>query len=280
MDLIFFEQIKNRTVRDLYWLIFEPSPLLRMPVAFDLPLFPSELYEEWKMKSYDYFEKLEHAPKQLNQFVDRPKNKRLGFYCESLFSFFLQTFPGIELWAQNIQIIEAKQTLGEIDFIFTWQDKVFHVELAVKYYLLLPGLSAMSASNWIGPSRKDNLYKKLSKVQERQLSLGKHVSITKRLPSSFEDRIDSFLLLKGNFFQRPSAESRCDFLNKTPNFYFFEKEMIGETVNFLDRPNWMSSFYDSYQTAWGIEINSIEKPAMIKRQDGSTAFLVPDNWND
>jgi hypothetical protein len=63
---------------------------------------------------------------------------------------------------ENIQVIEDKKTIGEIDFII--EDKntkqVIHMELAYKFYLFDPSISSEPINNWIGPNRDDSLQEK------------------------------------------------------------------------------------------------------------------------
>lgn len=276
MDRAFLLSLKSQVVKDLYWLLFEPSPLKEVPDPFTIPLFPESLHREWSLNSTEYFRKLDQSPHSIERFVSRQKNKRLGFYCESLLSYFFQTYPGITLWLQNIQLQENKRTIGEIDFVISWKGKPYHLELAVKYYLLLPSSNPQIASNWIGPSRKDDLHKKLTKVQHHQLPLGKHQSIQKRLPDAISEPLTSYFLFRGHFFVHDDI--KATFLNKEVSRYYFEEEVNRELCQVLKRPNWLGSLKTPFKEKEASKI-SIDRPQLVKFKNEENSFVVPQNWN-
>tara|TARA_B100000508_G_C11465884_1_gene282575 strand:- start:59879 stop:60730 length:852 start_codon:yes stop_codon:yes gene_type:complete len=283
MNYDFFHSLENRTVKDLYWLLFKPKPLVSCPKPFDVPFFPEEIIKEWEPLSCKFFEQLDEHPQDIERFVQRKKNYRLGFYAEALLSYFFQSFNKTELILQNFQIRDEKQTLGEIDFIVKYNERVFHIELAVKYYLLLPNGDPAVPENWIGPSRKDNLHKKLRKVQDNQLGHGEHQSVRKEVPSEFRDKIESYFLFRGQFFKNDSNDT-SDVARNSLNYYFLNKIDLDQDMIILQRPNWLSSIdsqknqtesYSKQNTA------TFERPQLVKiRNHKEIAFIVPENWND
>lgn len=74
--------------------------------------------------------------------------------------------------AQNLQIVQDKITIGEIDFLI--EDiktaEKFHVEMVYKFYLYDPSIET-EIEKWIGPNRKDSLHQKIIKLKEQQLPL-------------------------------------------------------------------------------------------------------------
>ena len=74
---------------------------------------------------------------------------------------------------ENIQIIDGKKTIGEIDFIIEElkTKALIHMELAYKFYLFDPSISSEPINNWIGPNRNDSLREKLDKLKQKQLPL-------------------------------------------------------------------------------------------------------------
>ena len=60
----------------------------------------------------------------------------------------------------------AREPLVHLILIQT-PDDVLHLEVAVKYYLCLE--NSQDWVDWIGPSRRDHLGKKLTKMRDRQL---------------------------------------------------------------------------------------------------------------
>lgn len=282
MNYDFFHSLRNNKVKDLYWLLFKSSPLKKCPQEFEIALFPEEIIQEWERDSTDYFRILDSSPSSLFDFVDRKKNYRLGFYAESLLSYFFQTYPKIQLWIQNIQITNEKQTIGEIDFVIEWDEQILHIELAVKYYLLLPQENQYIAKNWIGPSRKDNLEKKLKKIQEHQLPLGKHEKLLATLPDAFKGKIQSYFLFRGQFFANDVVY--CDYLNREPLKYYFNKAIKNnkeEIEEILIRPDWLSSI-DRFSQIKENSLNNetFNRPQMVKFSHKKVGFVVPDDWND
>lgn len=105
--------------------------------------------------------------------VTLPNNLRLGHLAEQVVSHCITASASYSILHQNIQIREGKQTVGELDFILKEEDtqKVVHVEMAYKFYLYDPSVSAVVMNNWIGPNRNDSLSEKLKKLKERQFPL-------------------------------------------------------------------------------------------------------------
>jgi hypothetical protein len=282
MNYDFFHSLQDNKVKDLYWILFKSSPLKKCPQEFEIALFPEEIIQAWENDSANYFRLLDSSPASLHRFVDRKKNYRLGFYAESLLSYFFQTFSKIQLWVQNFQITNDKQTVGEIDFVIEWKDRIFHIELAVKYYLLLPQENQYIAKNWVGPSRKDNLEKKLKKIQSHQLPLGKHEKLLSLLPKAFKSIMQSYFLFRGQFFANEKVD--CDFLNREPFNYIFNRTITNseeQIVKILNRPDWLSSIDRISQSdVENTNDDSFNKPQMVKFSSNKVGFIVPDDWND
>ena len=72
---------------------------------------------------------------------------------------------------ENVQIIEDKKTIGEIDFIIEniTTKQLIHMELAYKFYLFDPTISSETVNNWIGPNRNDSLKEKLEKLASKDV---------------------------------------------------------------------------------------------------------------
>lgn len=104
--------------------------------------------------------------------INFPDNEVLGKRVERLFAYYIHKHPDYELIAQNIQIIDHKITIGELDFIIKNKitTKTIHVELVYKFYLYDPSIQK-DLERWIGPNRKDRLIDKLHKLKEKQFPL-------------------------------------------------------------------------------------------------------------
>jgi len=102
-----------------------------------------------------------------------PTNIRLGHLAEKIVSELIKASANFNVLYENIQLIEEKKTIGEIDFIIqeTASKKVIHLEMAYKFYLFDPTMSSEAINNWIGPNRNDSLREKLDKLKRKQLPL-------------------------------------------------------------------------------------------------------------
>ena len=100
------------------------------------------------------------------------KNQRLGKLVETFVFSHLQHQDGVSWICDNLQIQDGKQTVGEIDALYTHEDRTIHLEIVYKFYLYdtLKHYSGPLAY-WIGPNRKDSLLYKLDKLHFKQFPL-------------------------------------------------------------------------------------------------------------
>lgn len=114
-----------------------------------------------------------------------PTNVRLGHLAEKVVSELIKLSTNYNVLYENVQVIEDKRTVGEIDFIIEEikTRQVIHVELAYKFYLYDPSLSSEPINNWIGPNRNDSLKEKVAKLKSKQFPLLYHDCAK----SAFED---------------------------------------------------------------------------------------------
>jgi hypothetical protein len=109
-----------------------------------------------------------------------PASSRLGHFAEELF------FKGISIdtritMIRNVQVIDDKTTLGELDGVLMLGDSACHVEFCYKIYLLDTD-ETNEYTAWIGPNRRDALHQKVEKLKTKQLPLFNH-PITQNLLS-------------------------------------------------------------------------------------------------
>jgi len=105
-----------------------------------------------------------------------PTNIRLGHLAERIVSELIKASSNYKMRYENVQLLEGKRTIGEIDFILEEAEakQLIHMEFAYKFYLFDPSLSVEPISNWIGPNRNDSLKQKLEKLKEKQFPLLYH----------------------------------------------------------------------------------------------------------
>ena len=198
-------QLTSPHVRHLFWCIQSPS-LARLN---NIPSWEIDLNEQLKT----WFTQLDQNPDQLQNYLNHHEHKLLGTYFECLFQFFFKHAPNWQLVAHNIQIIEDKQTLGELDIIAHHQannraKEEYHLELAVKFYLQHPDHTGLEANHWLGPQSRDRLDLKLNKLSQKQFPFLAHQSVKdalekKGLPLPSQQR----LILKGYLFSRWGQKS-------------------------------------------------------------------------
>ena len=210
---VHYSHLQHRPVRDLAW------ALLQAPLFRAVPQLP----ESWLQTSWldnnlpAWLNHLDNQPEALLAHLKDQRATRLGIYFEQLLSFYFSYYPRFELIAKNLQVNDAKRTLGEYDFIvLDHNDKqYYHYEVAVKFYLGYPteqqALANSIAKNralhnwhlWIGPNKKDSLAIKMNHLREHQLPLA-HTNAGKAALRSIgleDSTIHSKLLLTGCLYQ-------------------------------------------------------------------------------
>jgi hypothetical protein len=124
-----------------------------------------------------WLRQLDAQPQPLQAWLERSPTRRLGLYFESLWQFFLETDPLVELVAHNLPVRTNGRTLGEFDCLYYCYERGRHVhlELAVKYFLGIDESSHTDSSYWQlwwGPNTADRLDLKVNHLMERQIQLG------------------------------------------------------------------------------------------------------------
>jgi len=179
-----------------------------------------------------------------------PTNLRLGHLTEKIVAELIKTSSNFKLLHENVQIIEGKQTVGELDFIVVdkKKDRIIHLELAYKFYLFDPNISNDPIYNWIGPNRSDSLVEKLVKLKEKQFPLLYHTGTKDKLHPLNVDEIEQEICFLISLYvplkERYNFSSA--FRNAIKGFYLnledFEKSNHTKKHYYLPR-----------KTEWGID---------------------------
>lgn len=162
------ESFHSPRVRDLVWALLSPTLINSNNDNHN----PSS---RWFCEAFTliapHLQQLEHDDTPLQQHLDATPNHRLGFYFERLWSYWLLHNGRYEMLAHNLQIMQDRHTLGELDFIVhdTQADQIEHWELAVKFYLGIPPLQ--EAQHWFGANTHDRLDLKYCHLVDKQLTL-------------------------------------------------------------------------------------------------------------
>ena len=142
----------------------------------------------WEDSYYDLIQFEETQIQKLPELKDiSNSNKRLGKLAEELFIFWLKQHIEYQVVFENLQIIDHKQTIGELDIcLYNSVSHVYtHIELITKFYLYNPAYNCNSIEAWIGPNRNDSLKNKIEKLRNKQLPLLFN-PVTKKKLAEFE----------------------------------------------------------------------------------------------
>ncbi len=154
-------QLTHPQVRHLFWCLDSPE-LAQLPHIQALNVHIDQNTKNWLIQ-------LDQNPSPLLTFLSQRKHTLLGSYFECLWQFFFQFAPNWRLLGHNIQVIENKVTLGELDILAQFKDEPpLHLELAVKFYLQHPQHNGQQCEQWLGPQSRDRLDLKLRKLQDKQ----------------------------------------------------------------------------------------------------------------
>ncbi|MFT5266325.1 MAG: hypothetical protein ACI8YQ_005089 [Polaribacter sp.] len=179
-----------------------------------------------------------------------PTNLRLGHLAERIVSELIKASTNYNVLYENVQIIEDKKTIGEIDFIIEEINTkaLIHMELAYKFYLFDPSISPEPLNNWIGPNRNDSLKEKLEKTKRKQFPLLYHKATKSTFNKIALDEVSQALCLLVSLF--------IPFEYKTNFNPIYEKAIKGYYLNmetFISFDHSKKSYYIPPKKEWGME---------------------------
>lgn len=127
----------------------------------------------WEKKQFE-IQQFEFSSLVLASFHPKPlpTNLRLGHQMEYVFKQLLEHSETYDVVLYNLPIQNDERTLGEIDFILKDRttEKLIHVELTYKFYLIDTGISE-PVHSLIGPNRRDTFFAKMEKIKNKQFPL-------------------------------------------------------------------------------------------------------------
>lgn len=192
--------IKNQFVRDLIWVISSP-PLFEHLSEFPLVnFFTNDFFKSEFDENNQQLYLLDKNTELLTDHILMGNNKLLGKYFESLVEFWLLHSKRCELLSKGMQVDVNGETIGEFDFILRdrFLNKFIHLEAAGKFYLSLK--NSDSWETFIGPNPNDNLKKKMLKLLNDQINLGKTENGKARLNELGITEFETAIMIKGYFF--------------------------------------------------------------------------------
>lgn len=131
-----------------------------------------------------------------------PTNLRLGHLAETVVSGLIRRSTNYKVVYENTQLIENKNTIGEIDFIIEKNNskQLLHMELAYKFYLYDPTISSDAIRNWIGPNRNDSLIEKIEKIKKKQFPLLYHEIARSKFDNIILEDVSQVLCLLASLY--------------------------------------------------------------------------------
>jgi hypothetical protein len=187
---------KISSVRHLAWCLFS-EPMANIPNIQALNIEPNQALLNW-------LSHLDQNPQPLNDYLDNHNRVLLGSYFECLWQFFFQFNPDWQLLGHHIQVIDGKQTMGELDILAHNRQlkRHYHIELAVKFYLRQPHKTGKQLQDWLGPQSHDQLDLKLNKLSQKQLPfLQHHATQAELIKRGLPSQPQQALALKGYLFE-------------------------------------------------------------------------------
>lgn len=170
---------------------------------------------------------------------------RLGHYFEALVFELIDFAEETDLLLKNRQIRIKKKTLGEIDLLFHHleSDRLFHWELAVKYYLSIHPKNDLE--HFLGPNATDRFDRKIDLMQNKQLQLIDALN--------YDKAIQSQVFMKGYLFydfgQYPDPLTLHKHIPNTHDKGWYIKASQFEKLNLqedhfimLNKKEWLSPF--------------------------------------
>jgi hypothetical protein len=179
-----------------------------------------------------------------------PTNLRLGHLAEAVVGHLIKSSVNNKLLYENIQLIENKSTIGEIDFIIEKIEtkQLYHLELAYKFYLFDPNISDNQLNNWVGPNRSDTLKEKLEKLKSKQLPLLYHNTTISQLPNIDISKVSQVLCFLVSLYLPYSYQGQID--------TSYQKAIKGYYLNldeFIRLNNAEKLYYIPSMKEWGID---------------------------
>jgi hypothetical protein len=189
---------QHRCVADLSWAVSSP-PLLLLD-GNDCSWFSECWYQDRYNEIEQQLRALDRDPAKLESLLAAQKDRRLGNYFETLWSFALDLNSRYQLIERNLQIHDGENTLGEMDFIVLDNEtgRYAHWELAIKFYLGMG--DTVNHNAWHGPGQQDRLDLKLDHLLSRQTRLGRHPVAKAQLEERGIVIDDCAVILKGRLF--------------------------------------------------------------------------------
>jgi len=220
----------------------------------------------------------------------------LGVYFSTLLEFWLRFCPhlGVEKMEIGKQIVSStNRTVGQLKFLFrcnfpvteTCEQRDFHVESSVKFFLLNPmDVTGETISGFVpleqfvGPHLGENLAWRVQEV-DRKLAMRRGESVRAWLKENYSDRVQSHIVLRGYLFQ-PLSHLASTSETTVAHDWHFHRNPHGTPVNgsaslkALTNP----SIAADHLRGWWTTDMETDLPAKVRANDrnalGGSRFVI------
>jgi uncharacterized protein len=126
----------------------------------------------WGDSPFEELNQFEIPPTDIASFDElTPVKIRLGKLVERFVYHELRSHKSVSIIIENLQVIDNKITIGEIDCLLKYMNQLIHLEVSYKFYLYDESLGKLESEKWIGPNKRDSLVRKTSKLKSKQLPI-------------------------------------------------------------------------------------------------------------
>ena len=178
------------------------------------------------------------------------------------------------------------KTLGELDMLIEDREthELMHWELALKFYLGLPG--EPEARAWPGPNPRDQLTTKTRHLHDRQLTRCDDPMIAALLAEQGWRVSRRVLLTRGRLFHAEGVTRLPEEANPSHEYgawlYARKLEAAGAVI---PHDNWHCPQTLSYNPTDFVAaellrdyVQHLSSPVMVRTESGSIIFAAPDGW--
>jgi hypothetical protein len=266
------EAVRAQLHYDLLWILRAPALL---PAA-ELSWCPEQAFSQ---------DLVDRIPEIRWQALEQARHGKLGHYFEALVQALFHASPEFRILTSNCIIRGATRTLGELDLLLEdcRNGRILHLELALKFYLLLPPVSGVADDcRWIGSGLKDFLTLKAGRLMTHQLRLPELVTREDAWPAHLPKPDVSLGWVTGRAFV-PFGSSGTDvplLARKAltrPWITVSQASKVGLTGHWINKSQWLS------RHAGPAELPRHRPPAqwlgrLTHEEEAGHWFIVPDDW--
>lgn len=301
MDRYPLHELVDDPVRALAWCIGAPSLMGHVP---GLVSPPDAAFRDALAQAWQWLCDLDQDPMPLHEHLAATRSWKVGFYFETLLSFWLHWSPLHTVLAQELQVRDHERTLGAFDFMLRdVNGEAQHWEVAVKFYLQREPSEQWEA--WVGPNQRDRLDLKLEHMRGHQLPLSARPEAKSTLSAlHIHGAPKQVAVVKGMFFapwtdagQRPlgcAAEAALGQWVLESDFTSFSEAQPPCRWCMREKPDWLgparrlvSTSFSTADAVQRLQANRVVRPQLWSRLreleggvwfEDSRIFVVPDTW--